>query len=155
MRRVAVVAVALFAAHAWVLPVDGPVVRPFRPPATRYGRGHRGADLRAAPGTPVRAANDGVVTFAGTVGTTRHVVVRHANGDRTSYSFLASLRVHAGERVRAGEVVGTTGGTGPNHDGSALHFGLRVGGAYVDPMQLYGAPDLTARVHLAAIRPSP
>ena len=43
---------------------DGAVVRPFEEPASVYGAGHRGADLAAAPGTPVRAANDGVVSFA-------------------------------------------------------------------------------------------
>src|SRR5256885_4036770 len=104
-------------ADAWARPVDGPVVKAFTPPATRYGRGHLGVHLRAAPGTPVRAAGDGIVTFAGKVAYSMHIVVRHANGWRTTYSFVASMRVKTGDRVRAGEVIGTTGGRGPDHDG--------------------------------------
>jgi murein DD-endopeptidase MepM/ murein hydrolase activator NlpD len=137
------------AARVWVRPVDGPVVKPFVAPQTRFGPGHLGVHLRAAPGTPVRAAGDGTVVFAGKVAYSRHVVVRHENGWRTTYSFVASIRVRVGERVRAGEVIATTGGRGPDHDGTVLHLGLRVGETYVDPMQLFDAGDLTARVHLA------
>jgi murein DD-endopeptidase MepM/ murein hydrolase activator NlpD len=135
----------------WIRPVDGPVVKPFVAPITRYGPGHVGVHLRAAPGTPVRAAGAGVVTFAGRVAYSQHVVVRHANGWRTTYSFVASIAVRAGQRVRAGQVVGTTGGRGPDHDGSVLHLGLRIGDTYVDPMQLFGAVDLATHVHLAPI----
>jgi murein DD-endopeptidase MepM/ murein hydrolase activator NlpD len=141
-------------AHAdagWVRPVSGAVARPFEPPKTRYGPGHLGVDFRVAPGTSVRAANDGTVTFAGDVAHTLHVVVLHDNGWRTSYSFLASLAVHAHQRVHAGQIVGTSGGTGEQHDGSVLHLGLRIDGQYVDPMRLYDAPDLTALVHLAPV----
>ncbi len=136
-------------ASHWVRPVPGRVVRPFRAPLTRFGRGHLGADFAAPPGTAVRAAGPGRVVFAGAVAGARHVVVSHAGGLRTSYSFLASVRVTAGTRVGAGEVLGTTGGTGERHDGSALHFALRVDGIYVDPMRLFTDPDLAARVHLA------
>jgi murein DD-endopeptidase MepM/ murein hydrolase activator NlpD len=137
------------AARAWVRPVEGRVVKPFVAPKTRFGPGHLGVHLRAAPGTPVRAAGDGTVVFAGKVAYSRHIVVRHENGWRTTYSFVASIRVRTGERVRAGEVIGTTGGRGPDHDGTVLHLGLRIGETYVDPMQLFEASDLTARVHLA------
>jgi hypothetical protein len=153
-----VVAVTARSAHAagppgdadigWLRPVDGAVERPFEEPASVYGPGHRGADLAAAPGTPVRAANDGVVSFAGSVGDTLHVTVTHAGGLRTSYSFLATVGVRAGQTVARGDVLGTTGGTGPDHDGSVLHLGLRVGDRYVDPMQLFRPSDLTKLVHL-------
>lgn len=137
----------------WLRPVDGAVVHPFEEPATVYAAGHRGADLAAAPGTPVRAANDGVVSFAGSVAGTLHVTVAHAGGLRTSSSFLATVSVRTGQPVARGDVLGTTGGTGPDHDGpdhdgTVLHFGLRVGDRYVDPMQLFGPHDLTAMVHL-------
>ena len=79
----------------------------------------------------------------------RHVVVAHTGGLRTSYSFLATVTVHRGQRVAAGEVLGTTGGTGPNHVPSVVHFGLRTGDEYIDPMLLFGAVDLTQVVHLA------
>ncbi len=158
MRRVVFVVIfiaflapAHASADAWVRPVDGPVVTPFAPPLTRYGPGQVGVHLRAAPGTFVRAAGDGVVTFAGKVAYSQHIVVRHGNGWRTTYSFVASIRVHKGEHVREGEVIGTTGGRGPDHDGTVLHFGLRIGDSYVDPMQLFGEGDLTTRVHLAPV----
>jgi len=137
------------AAVGWVHPVDGPLVRPFEPPSTRYGPGHLGVDFRARPGTPVQAAGPGRVVFAGAVGTTLHVVVLHTGNRRTSYSFLASVHARAGDIVEAGTVVGTSGGVGENHDGSVLHFALRISDAYVDPMQLFAPPDLGAVVHLA------
>jgi murein DD-endopeptidase MepM/ murein hydrolase activator NlpD len=132
----------------WVRPVSGRVARPFRPPATRYGRGHLGVDFSAAPGTSVRAVGAGTVVFAGVVAGSRHVVVRHAGGLRTSYSFLAAMRVHRGQPVRRGTVLGTTGGRGEHHDGHVLHLGLRIGDAYVDPMRLFAPGRLPVRVHL-------
>jgi hypothetical protein len=132
----------------WLRPVEGTVVHPFEQPADDYAAGHRGADLAAAPGTPVRAANDGVVSFAGSVAGTLHVTVTHAGGLRTSYSFLAGVSVRVGQQVARGDVVGATGGTGPDHDGTVLHLGLRVGDRYVDPMQLFRPDDLTKLVHL-------
>jgi hypothetical protein len=154
LTAVAVVATAR-PAHAadddaigWLRPVDGAVVQPFEQPASIYGAGHRGADLAAAPGTPVHAANDGVVTFAGSVADTLHVTVAHAGGLRTSYSFLATVSVRTGQTVSRGDVLGTTGGTGPDHGGGVLHLGLRVGDRYVDPMLLFRPADLTKLVHL-------
>lgn len=135
----------------WTRPVPGPVVRPFDPPRTRYGAGHLGADLAAAPGTPVRTAGAGTIEFAGVVAGTRHVVVRHAGGLRTSYAFLQSVAVRRGQAVGRGEVVGRSGGTGRNHDGHTLHLGLRVRDAYVDPMQLFAPADLSRLVRLAPV----
>jgi hypothetical protein len=132
----------------WVRPVDGPVVRPFEQPAHRYGPGHRGADLAAPPGTTVRSAGDGVVTVAGPVAGALHVVVAHDGGLRTSYSFLARVDVVVGERVRAGDRVGVAGGAGESHGPGVLHFGLRVGDTYVDPMLLFAPADLTQLVRL-------
>ena len=78
-----------------------------------------------------------------------HVVVAHAGGLRTSYSYLTAASVRRGDAVRAGDVLGTSGGTGVNHDGQVLHFGLRSGDEYLDPMLLFGAVDLARVVHLA------
>jgi murein DD-endopeptidase MepM/ murein hydrolase activator NlpD len=147
-------AVALAAAAepvAWTRPVPGRVVRPFEPPRTRFGAGHLGADLAAAAGTPVRAAGGGRVEFAGVVANTRHVVIRHAGGLRTSYAFLRSITVRRGQPIRQGNVVGTVGGKGENHDGNALHLGLRVGESYVDPMRLFEPADVSQRVRLAPV----
>ncbi|MDQ4096349.1 MAG: peptidoglycan DD-metalloendopeptidase family protein, partial [Actinomycetota bacterium] len=114
-------------------PVDGPVVDPFRPPPLPWEAGNRGIDYAPGAGTPVRASADGEVVFAGQVGGQLHVVVLHADGIRTSYSFLRSIAVHRGDVVRQGQPVGTSG------DG--LHFGARVGDTYIDPMLLFdGGP---------------
>ncbi len=137
----------------WVRPVDGAVLRAFEPPASLYAAGHRGVDLAAAPGTPVRAANDGVVSFAGTVAGTLHVTITHAGNLRTSYSFLSAVSVRTGQVVVRGDIVGDTGGAGaepgdPHHGAAMLHFGLRVGDRYVDPMVLFRPTDLTRLVRL-------
>jgi hypothetical protein len=119
-------------------PVDAPVLDPFRPPATRYGPGNRGIEYATTPGTPVHAVADGQVTFAGSVGGTRHVTVLHADGVRTTYSFLDAVEVVVGQRVHQGQRVGTTA--------TSLHLGARRGDAYFDPASLF-APG-TPRVRL-------
>jgi hypothetical protein len=79
---------------------------------------------------------DGVVTFAGSVGGTRHVAVLHPDGVRTTYSFLDGIEVVVGQRVRRGQRVGTTVGS--------LHLGARRGDAYFDPLSLFdsGPPQV-------------
>jgi murein DD-endopeptidase MepM/ murein hydrolase activator NlpD len=136
-------------AGVWLRPLAGPVVRGFVAPLTRYGAGHLGVDFAVAPGTAVHAAGPGTVVFAGLVAGARHVVLRHPGGRRTSYSFLASIRVRTGQVVARGAVLGTSGGHGENHAAGVLHFGLRIGETFVDPMLLFppGAPPV--RVHLA------
>jgi len=132
---------------AWVRPVDGPVVEPFRAPTTSFGPGHRGVDFGVPEGTDVRAASDGTVVFAGTVAGTLHVSVAHEGGLRTSYSFLAGVLVRRGMRVRAGQVVGTSGSS--PHGPRRVHFGLRAGDTYVDPMVLFSSVDPAEVVALA------
>ncbi len=132
----------------WVPPVGGAVVRPFVAPIAEYAAGHRGVDFAAGAGSAVRASNDGTISFAGTVAGSLHVVVAHENGIRTSYSFLASTDAHAGQRVFRGDVIGRAGGSGGGHDAGVLHFGVRVGDRYVDPMLLFRPRDLTQIVRL-------
>jgi murein DD-endopeptidase MepM/ murein hydrolase activator NlpD len=124
-----------------VSPYRGPVdpvrvLRPFHPPPDRYGPGHLGVDLAAPAGVAVRAAGDGVVRFAGPVAGRGVVVVLHPDGISTEYEPLAAAVV-AGQRVRAGQRLGTVAGV---HRGCApagcLHWGARRGGGYLDPMSL-------------------
>ena len=124
-------------AVTYLPPVAGPVTDPFRPPATPYGPGNRGIDYATHPGEVVRAAATGEVVFAGAVGNALHVVVLHADGIRTSYSFLRSVGVARGNQVGKGDVVGTAA--------SSLHFGARAGTAYIDPAVLLAGDT---RVHL-------
>ncbi|MDP1821141.1 MAG: peptidoglycan DD-metalloendopeptidase family protein [Acidimicrobiales bacterium] len=111
-------------------PVEAAVVDGFRPPTTPYGPGNRGLEYATAPGTDVRAAADGRVTFAGNVAGTRHVTLLHADGLRTTYSFLAEIAVVTGQEVHQGDVVGRTAGR--------LHFSARAGDSYLDPAALFG-----------------
>lgn len=119
-------------------PVDAPVVDAFRPPPENWNAGNRGLDYATRPGTPVGASADGEVVFAGPIAGEHHVVVLHDDGIRTSYSFLASVAVRRGDKVRQGEPVGTAG--------ERVHFGARAGEAYVDPALLFGGGP--PQVHL-------
>jgi len=123
-------------AQPYLRPVRGAILRHFEPPPTPYAAGHRGIDMAAPVGTPVRAANDGVVAFAGPVAGRLFVSIDHADGIRTTYSFLSAVLVKKGQIVRRGDVVALSG-TG---DGSSpephLHFGARVGADYKDPEPL-------------------
>jgi len=121
-------------------PVQGVVVDPFNMPASPYAAGDRGLDYATTDGSPVHASAPGQVVFAGQVGGTLHVVVLHADGIRTSYSFLASIAVARGMQVAAGEVLGTTR--------TSFHFGARAGDAYIDPAVLMGPGH--ERIHLVA-----
>lgn len=111
-------------------PVDAPIVDPFRPPPSEWAAGNRGVDYATAEGTAVSSAAPGEVVFAGNVGGSQHIVVLHLDGVRTSYSFLRAISVHRGDRVQAGQKIGIAG--------ESVHFGARIGEAYVDPTLLFG-----------------
>jgi murein DD-endopeptidase MepM/ murein hydrolase activator NlpD len=127
---------------AWTLPMAGEpsVSRRFEAPPHPYGAGHRGVDLRGSPGAFVLAAGDGVVAFAGTVAGRPLLSIDHANGLRTTYEPVEPS-VGAGQRVTRGSPVGTLA---PGHAGcpveACLHWGLRRGETYLDPMTLLGPP---------------
>ncbi|MFH1103397.1 MAG: M23 family metallopeptidase [Actinomycetota bacterium] len=126
-------------------PADGPVVRRFAPDGL-FG-GHWGIDVGVAEGTPVRAAASGVVTFSGTVAGNQTITVHHGGGVRTSYSYLTLRRVAAGERVAAGAILGASG---VDHGIPAVHFSVRVGDRYVDPLATCrGLGSPSAGLHLA------
>jgi triacylglycerol esterase/lipase EstA (alpha/beta hydrolase family) len=149
-RSTAIAADTPVVAGAWVRPVTGPIAQPFVAPRSRYGAGHRGVDFAVPAGTPVRAANAGEVTFAGSVAGSLHVVVAHGGNLRTSSSFLATITVRRGQHVARGQVVGTAGAGTGEHAG-VLHFGLRIGDVYVDPMLLFSPADLTRLIRLVPV----
>lgn len=116
-------------------PVDGEVVARFDAPTT-YGPGHRGVDLRARPGTSVRAPTAGRVTFAGTVVGARWVTVEHG-ALRSTVGPLATVAVGAGDRVAGGGVLGTSGRA---HGLDAVHWSVRRGDTYLDPLGVLALP---------------
>ena len=126
----------------WSSPLGDPpaVTRPFAPPPSPYGPGHRGADLAGAPGDVVRAAGDGVVVFAGMVAGRPVVSVDHADGLRTTYEPVAPV-VAAGQAVRRGDPLGTlSAGHAGCPAAACLHWGLRRGETYLDPLSLLRPP---------------
>jgi len=128
---------AAHAAPGWVWPLDGShaVSRVFDPGPTPYGPGHRGADLPGAPGDPVRAAGDGRVSYAGLLAGRGGVVVEHG-ALRTTYEPVTAV-VRVGLAVAAGQQIATLDA---GHEGcpvlACLHWGLRRGEAYLDPVRL-------------------
>ncbi|WP_244924997.1 murein hydrolase activator EnvC family protein [Actinomyces bowdenii] len=126
--------------YHWPTGAPAPVVEGFDPPAVAWGRGHRGVDLAAPEGSPVRSAGDGVVAFAGMVAGRPVVSVDHADGIRTTYEPVEPV-VSAGQAVGRGEVIGTLL-AGHRGDGvSALHWGARIGPkTYVNPLRLLQPP---------------
>lgn len=145
-------------------PVPGTLTRGFDPPEQAWGRGHRGVDLDAAPGTVVRASADGVVSFAGRIAGRGVVSITHHAPTklRTTYEPL-DAQVRPGQRVRAGDVIGTVAqvqGSGAGHQG--LHWGLIEGERYLDPMAALGedggkasAEDVRLLPRQARPRPQP
>lgn len=124
--------------YRWPLAGQPSVTRRFDPPAERWLSGHRGVDLAGSPGSVVYAAGPGTVFFAGAVAGQAVVSIDHPDGLRTTYQPVTA-RVAAGETVAAGDPIGVLE---PGHDGcpvaACLHWGLRRGEFYLDPLMLLG-----------------
>lgn len=133
--------------RAWPLAGRPLVVRGWEPPAGPYGPGHRGVDLAAPPGTPVRAAASGRVAFAGQVAGRGVLSVEVAGSGEPALRFTyepVRARVEEGDEVVAGQAVGVAG-PGPSHCASGcLHWGLRRGDVYLDPLSML-PPSLLRR----------
>lgn len=114
------------------------VTRPFQPPPQPWLPGHRGVDLAGVPDEVVLAAGAGVVAFAGTVAGTGVVSIDHPGGLRTTYEPV-SPTVHKGQSVGVGQPIGTLRAGHPGCPVTAcLHWGLRHGSDYLDPLALLG-----------------
>jgi murein DD-endopeptidase MepM/ murein hydrolase activator NlpD len=138
-----------YGTYSW--PVRGQVTREYDPPETPFGSGHRGVDVAAPLGTPVRAAQVGTVAFAGPVAGALFVSIDHPDGVRTTYSWLSEVRTRVGDRVERGEIVGLSGSGHPGLEPPHLHFGARYGGEYIDPMLLLGGGSIVGLVRLASL----
>jgi murein DD-endopeptidase MepM/ murein hydrolase activator NlpD len=125
------------AVSGYVPPLAGrlEVVRPFDPPTTVYGAGHRGVDLRGTARVVVRAAAAGVVLFAGAVAGRGVVVLLHPDGIRTEYEPVRPV-VRVDVHVAAGQPIGVLTGRHRGCPGVCLHWGARRGDTYLDPLRL-------------------
>jgi murein DD-endopeptidase MepM/ murein hydrolase activator NlpD len=127
-------------------PVRGRIINNFG--ARVNGSPNDGIDLAVPEGTQVRAADDGVVAYAGNElkGYGNLVLVRHSNGFVTAYANGSELMVKRNDQVHKGQVILKSGQTG-NAAAPQLHFEIRKNSAPVDPMQFLPA-DKTASAPL-------
>jgi murein DD-endopeptidase MepM/ murein hydrolase activator NlpD len=104
--------------------------------AMTNGQQNDGINLALPEGTPVHAAEDGVVAYAGSElkGYGNLVLVRHSNGFVTAYAHASEIMVKRGDQVRRGQVIAKSGQTG-NVSSPQLHFEIRKGSTPVDPTQ--------------------
>lgn len=114
------------------LPVAAPVAEGFDPPAEPWLPGNRGLTFATFPGAPVRAVQDGIVSFAGPVARQWYVTVELDDGSDVTYSYLSSVTVAAGTSVAVGELIGYTGPT-------PFQLGHRDASGYLDPTPLLAA----------------
>lgn len=119
-------------------PVNGKIISNFGP--TANGLHNDGINIAAPRGTPVHAAENGVVVYAGNQlrGFGNLLLIRHADGWVTAYAHNDTLLVKKGEQVKRGQVIARVGSTG-NVSSPQLHFELRKGTEAVDPKIMLGA----------------
>jgi murein DD-endopeptidase MepM/ murein hydrolase activator NlpD len=119
-------------------PVKGRVIAGFGPKTG--GAQNDGINLAVPEGTPVKAADDGVVAYAGNElkGYGNLVLIRHANGFVSAYAHASELLVKRGDTVKRGQVIANAGQTG-NVTSPQLHFEIRKGSTPVDPAQYLAA----------------
>lgn len=100
----------------------------------RWGRFHKGIDIARPSNRTIKAADNGVVVFAGwDGGYGNKIIVDHKNGFRTVYAHLASINVNVGQTVPRGSKIGVMGTTGDS-TGIHLHFEVYKNGALQNPM---------------------
>ena len=123
----------------WIRPVAGGLVGPFGCRSIINGMErspHSGVDLKAAEGTPVMASNTGTVALvANHFFSGLSVILDHGGGIHSMYFHLSKAFVRSGELVEKGAVLGLSGSTG-RATGPHLHFGIRLNGTRVNPIDL-------------------
>ncbi|ODP37612.1 peptidase M23 [Sphingomonas turrisvirgatae] len=104
-----------------------------RHPVLGFARMHKGLDIAAGHGSPIRAANDGVVAFAGRNGGYGNFVrLNHSAGMGSGYGHMSRIAVRSGQRVARGQVIGYVGSTGIS-TGPHLHYELYRNGVAINP----------------------
>jgi murein DD-endopeptidase MepM/ murein hydrolase activator NlpD len=116
----------------FIWPVSGPVISAYGPKAN--GLHNDGINIRAPRGAPVRAADDGVVVYAGNElkGFGNLVLLRHNDRWMTAYAHMERLDVRRGQTVRQGDMIGAVGSTG-SANSPQLHFEVRHGTEALNP----------------------
>jgi murein DD-endopeptidase MepM/ murein hydrolase activator NlpD len=115
-------------------PVRGRVITTYG--AKTNGKQNDGINVAVPEGTPVKAAEDGVVAYSGNElkGYGNLILVRHANGYVTAYAHASELMVKRGETIKRGQIIAKSGQSG-EVGSPQLHFEIRKGSSPVDPLQ--------------------
>jgi murein DD-endopeptidase MepM/ murein hydrolase activator NlpD len=115
-------------------PVRGKVITSYG--AKTNGKANDGINLAVPEGTPVKAAEDGVVAYSGNElkGYGNLVLVRHSNGYVTAYAHASELLVKRGDPIKRGQIIAKSGQSG-EVGSPQLHFEIRKGSSPVDPLQ--------------------
>jgi len=115
-------------------PVRGKVITSYG--AKTNGKSNDGINLAVPEGTPIKAAEDGVVAYSGNElkGYGNLVLVRHANGYVTAYAHASEILVKRGDTIKRGQVIAKSGQSG-EVGSPQLHFEIRKGSTPVDPLQ--------------------
>src|SRR5207248_982710 len=115
-------------------PVRGKVITSYG--AKTNGKANDGINLAVPEGTPVKAAEDGVVAYSGNElkGYGNLVLVRHTNGYVTAYAHASELMVKRGDTIKRGQIIAKSGQSG-EVGSPQLHFEIRKGSSLVDPLQ--------------------
>jgi hypothetical protein len=148
-------------ALAWTWPVDGSVLQPFVLGDDPYASGqHRGIDVGAVEGGPVRAPAPGVVSFTGTVpGGGRTVTIQTADGFAVTLLHLGEVEVAEGDAVVEGARIAVAGWSGdPEHPVPSVHLGVRIAAeteGYLDPLTLLPAPASAPAPEAPAVEHEP
>lgn len=115
----------------FIWPVQGSLMSPF---GIRHGRRHDGIDIKGTSGTPIRAADNGKIVYAGSMrGYGNLILMRHKDDFFTAYGHNKKNAVKEGQKVKRGEVIGQVGRTG-RATGSHLHFEVREGEKARNPL---------------------
>jgi murein DD-endopeptidase MepM/ murein hydrolase activator NlpD len=119
-------------------PVRGRIVTAFGPKPN--GQQNDGINIAVPEGTPIKAAEEGEVAYAGNElkGYGNLILLRHPNGFVTAYAHASELMVKRGDKVKRGQVIGKSGRTGAINS-PQLHFEIRKGSTPVDPTPYLGA----------------
>ena len=115
-------------------PVRGKVITSYG--AKTNGKSNDGINLAVPEGTPVKAAEDGIVAYSGNElkGYGNLVLVRHSNGYVTAYAHASELLVKRGDTIKRGQIIAKSGQSG-EVGSPQLHFEIRKGSSPVDPLQ--------------------
>ena len=115
-------------------PVRGKVITGYG--AKTNGKANDGINVAVPEGTPVKAAEDGVVAYSGNElkGYGNLVLVRHSNGYVTAYAHASELLVKRGDTIKRGQIIAKSGQSG-EVGSPQLHFEIRKGSSPVDPLQ--------------------